>query len=264
MKSRLIYTAIFGDYDNVISINHKISTGGKECDYICFSDRHLDVQPPWMLNVISNDDKTPAELNRQLKFLGNSIVNTYQEVVYIDGNIELVVDPFDYIGELSEQRPLVMLEHSKRSDVTSEIVECVITNKISVYAAIALIIRQARNGYRFKGLLTENRMIARYVPSLRVNHLFEMVYKEYMIGPKRDQLHLQYILDKAQVPVALISKLQQAEIFNVIPHRGQDYSVGRLKRALKRVSGYYPLTLLFKIIATIAATIPVKGASHKI
>ena len=88
-KPYVIYSALFGDYDNIVtpSIIHN------NVDYIIFTDQDLDVYPwkcvkvDWFNSV--DDEFTNRRAARHFKALPNLYMTGYEACIWIDMTHEL-------------------------------------------------------------------------------------------------------------------------------------------------------------------------------
>jgi len=66
MKNKLVvYTALFGDYDDLIEPKEKF----EGCDFICFTDQKHLTSDIWEIRLVEECDLPPNMMNRKYKIL---------------------------------------------------------------------------------------------------------------------------------------------------------------------------------------------------
>ncbi len=88
--NKVIYTALFGDYDDLIELQKF-----EGWDYICFTDQKNLKSDVWKIIEVNDDKNPPNILNRMYKWLPHRYLNEYELSLYLDTNIELLKKP-DY------------------------------------------------------------------------------------------------------------------------------------------------------------------------
>ncbi|MGE9748017.1 hypothetical protein [Escherichia coli] len=61
----VVYTALFGDYDELI----EIPEGMHKCDFICFTDQQIENNKGWKVIKIENSSDSNVLQNRKYKIL---------------------------------------------------------------------------------------------------------------------------------------------------------------------------------------------------
>ncbi|HCJ1226365.1 TPA: DUF616 domain-containing protein, partial [Klebsiella pneumoniae] len=85
----VVYTALFGDYDELI----EIPEGMHKCDFICFTDQKIENKKGWEIIKIENSSGSNVLQNRKYKILPHVFLSEYEYSVYIDSNIRLLKSP---------------------------------------------------------------------------------------------------------------------------------------------------------------------------
>ena len=248
MNKYVVYTAICGQYDDLPVIHDYASIGG--VDFVCFSDHDLKVSPPWRLVKIDLIDNDPMLTNRHIKFCSHKYLHGYVASIYMDGNLDIGPGAVKILEELSSSSSCVFIQHPDRSSALEEVVACIFYKNISVMDSIKLVLRQSISGYRDNLQLTANRYFARYYDS-ELNDFFDAVFHEFCRGPKRDQLHLQYMLWCSNVGHKVVEKKWAGEYIDIRPHNDQEKFLIRLFRKVNTILFNAPLLYFFVAIRNI-------------
>ncbi|MGR5547051.1 glycosyltransferase domain-containing protein [Vibrio sp. PNB22_2_2] len=186
-----IYTAVFGDYDKINSIAQQTGISS----YLVFSDRALDVPPPWEV-VVVNDMKCydNKDKNRQVKFFPMRFLSDFDCSLYIDGNILVKSDINieDYM-----KYDFCAFEHPHRHCLKKELVELGYLGKLKkddIVSGVQQVHNYMMLGYPNK-IMIEANIIFRHHHK-EVEYVMEKWWHEYEHGVKRDQISLCYVLWK--------------------------------------------------------------------
>lgn len=197
MNTKVIYTAIFNNYDTIklnTFINH-------DYDYILFTDNETledemqgkrAKQSNWKVIILSGISNYREEA-RKLKTQMHGYLSKYKESIWIDGC-------FQQIGDLNEftepiDRNFATVKHSSRSSVYDEADACV-KNRLDDKSTIqAQMMRYKEDGYLDDLGLVASGIIYRKrgVKNRKINAAW---WKEIEKGSIRDQLSLNYVLWK--------------------------------------------------------------------
>ena len=91
MKDYVIYSAIIGEYDNVL----QPLTLHEEFDYILFSDTINDNKiGVWNIKKVKYDNPDKARVVRWIKTHPDQLVKEYKFSLWIDGNIQILTNDF--------------------------------------------------------------------------------------------------------------------------------------------------------------------------
>ena len=189
MHNRVVYTAVFGNYDKVSAINPNYN-----CDFICFTDNPECVSFGWKVVLVELNGEMPAQANRRYKMLPHIYLRNYQFSLYIDGNITLMADPTPLFHKYLDITVMAIPAHPFRNCAYLEANECVekgIVNKDEVEKQMS---RYAEQGFPENYGLTANGIILRNHLNNEVILLMNYWWEEYSRGCKRDQLSLAYLL----------------------------------------------------------------------
>lgn len=178
-----VYTALFGDYDDLIEPKEKF----EGCDFICFTDQEQLKSDIWEIKVIKECDLPP---NPHL-FLGE-----YEWSLYVDANIAILKNPLELANKYLTKHDLALPKHFARDCIYEEAKECVILGKTKYEET-----KKQMDGYRKDGFpenfgLGENNILLRRHNGEKVIKLMTDWWNELKTQTKRDQLSLGYVIWK--------------------------------------------------------------------
>ncbi|QLO51763.1 DUF616 domain-containing protein [Klebsiella grimontii] len=222
----VIYTALFGDYDDLIDpvgVDYK-------CDFICFTDQKNIISKKWKVIYVDTQQNSVLK-NREYKFLPHKFLNTYQVSMYIDANIKILNDPYYFIERYSDSYGICVPKHFERECIYDEITQCVNLNKISKEEGNVIFDILKADNYPSKNGLGENNIIIRRHMEPEIVLLMESWWETFRKGAKRDQLTLLYLAWKNNIPVYLMDETSRNKnkYFRYNLHKG-DKKLPFLKR----------------------------------
>lgn len=116
-KARIcVYTAVFGGYDALPSVN--FATTG--VDFICFTDSPV-IANGWDVRLVEPTERNAIIENRKYKMLPHQFLSEYDYTLYIDSNLMLVGDISRLVSVWLHGYDFVAWKHPERCDVYSEI-----------------------------------------------------------------------------------------------------------------------------------------------
>ena len=207
-KDRLVvYTALFGDYDDLIDPPKKF----EGCDFVCFTDQKLLKSDLWEIRLVEDCDLPPNMMNRRYKILPHLFFPEYERSLYVDANIKLLNNPFNLVNKYLGKSLFSAPKHPWRNCIYQEARECIYLKK-ERYESIAPQIKK----YRESGMpenfgLTENNVLIRFHNDLKVIALMISWWDEINVGAKRDQLSLPYVLFKHEFDISLIEESSRSK-----------------------------------------------------
>lgn len=190
-KDRLVvYTALFGDYDELIDPPEMFSG----CDFVCFTDQAHLTSDIWEVRFIKECDLPPNMMNRRYKILPHLFFPEYQRSLYVDANVGILKNPKDLAAKYLSQYDFVAPKHFARNCVYDEAKECIVLMKDDPAN-----IKEQMHRYKHEGLpvglgLTENNILLRNHNEVSVIAAMTAWWQELQKETKRDQLSLPYIL----------------------------------------------------------------------
>jgi hypothetical protein len=217
LNKRVVYTANFGSYDQLTDLPLVIGT-----DYICFSDHLPTNTKGWDIRtLIFPPDMSDAKKNRYCKFHSHILLEAYEEVIYIDSNVQLI-EGYDKYFSCYNSHDLVLFAHPHRLSVNSEIAACLNASKIT-YEIECLI----RNRYKkyldssSDNWLSENRVFYRKNSSDQVSKLFEFIWDEYCAEIHRDQIIMPFACHNHSFTPNFF-EFMQSDVAYIFPHRNEN------------------------------------------
>lgn len=218
---RLIYTAVFGEYDRV----YPPVRPEPDMDYLIVTDRAGMEVPGWKtMAADSSAFASTTAANRYYKMLIHRLVPGYDASLYIDGNIRLLDATAPLFDELERsEAALAAFAHPRRSTVAEEAQAVIELAKVGDAAAV----RKEVSHYRADGFPDTIRLIEGTV--LLRNHrrpdlgpAMELWWRLFGEHLTRDQLSLPYAIWKTGLSVHLLegSFRNPNPYFALYPHRG--------------------------------------------
>jgi hypothetical protein len=191
-NSFVVYTALFGDYDDLI--DPKEDYVG--CDFICFTDQEHLESDIWEIRVIEECDLPPNMMNRKYKLLPHLFLSEYEQSLYVDANIGIVGNPLELAKKYLDEHDFAVPKHFARNCIYKESQECVIEGKSKFYETKEQMKLYKQKGYPSEFGLGENNIILRNHNNDNIVKLMNDWWKEINKRTKRDQLSLGYVLWK--------------------------------------------------------------------
>lgn len=192
MNKRLVYTVIFGDYDELREVRRK----SEGVDYICVTDNESLKSNTWTVIYVDKASDN-VSLNRRYKFFPYEFFE-YEESIYIDGNIEIVGNVAKLFDECLNGFDIAIPRHPFRDCIYEEALACQRSGKVDD-AVFGQLEKYRENGFPAHFGLFENNCIVRRHSSCEVRALMSEWWGEFESGVKRDQLSLAYLMWKMNV-----------------------------------------------------------------
>lgn len=245
MNKYVIYTAIFGGYDNLKDPD--IIT--PNIDYICYTDNVNLKSKIWRIEVVNDTTSSAMILNRKYKFLAPyRELKHYDYSLYIDGTILLRKD-VSLLFEKYKNFPFVSFKHIGRDCVYDEMVSCIKEKKGCIDAILDLYYKcRTCNMPKHFGL-ADNKILFRSNSDLYYPIMRKCLLMTERIG--RDQLVLPVLLFENGIKYHFAEEnYWDSGYFDVWPHNNAPWHQ-LLWRHLKRLSeNYGVLTGLFHVLDT--------------
>lgn len=216
MKKWVIYTALFGDYDQLVDPDQAWS----EFDFICFTDQIGLESQVWKFVFVPSEGESPVLLNRKYKMLPHLFLGHYEVSLYLDVNIKPLKNPGELIERELKDKDFYLPRHSLRNCLYEEAKECVIFKKSRYQETLSQVSRYQKEGFPRNYGLSENGIMFRRHHTPLVKSLMEQWLVEFGQGSKRDQLSLPYVFWKngQQLPLGEFSADDQVN-FKKFPHK---------------------------------------------
>ena len=197
-----VYTAIFGEYDNLLEIPEEFIESG--VDYICFTDDPLLKSSTFKIIVVNDQEMSPSRSNRNFKINGARHLNDYNRSIYIDGNQAIsgrLSELFDHLD--TNNGTIAAFRHSRcRCSYieSADVIRLSLDDKAIVQAQMRLYeSEQFPKNYG----LAWNGLLIRYHTE-KTLAFCDLWYQELLRHSFRDQLSLMYVSWKNDVPISII------------------------------------------------------------
>jgi len=198
----IVYTALFGDYDELVDPPEKYDG----CQFICFTNqRHLHSNI-WDMRFVEDCDLPFNMMNRRYKILPHIYLPEYKKSLYVDSNICLLKSPKTLSDKYLTRFDFVAPKHFSRNCVYDEAKECIILLKDNKD-----LIREQMNRYKNLGFprhfgLSENNILLRNHLNADVVSLMDSWWQELSKETRRDQLSLPYVIWKSGFPFCFMEE----------------------------------------------------------
>lgn len=202
-KKIAVYTVVFGGYDN---INEPVVIPDN-CDFYLITDKPIKTESNsiWVEknlkeHTIHIENLSNIEKNRYCKMFPNKLFPEYEYSIYIDGNVQVMTDPTEFIQEMNSYG-LKLHKHYRRECVYEEINKCIDLGKDNKDRLLThkehLIEKNMPEQY---GML-EAPIIVREHNNPKCIKLMEEWWHEFSHYSKRDQISLPYVLWKNDISI---------------------------------------------------------------
>ena len=199
-----VYTALFGDYDELRPPAYK----PPGVDFICFSDKPL-VAPGWEIRLIDLPDSSPAMKNRRLKILPYEILSEYDCSLYLDSNLVLLGDFSRLYSLWLRGQPFVAWRHPQRCSVFDELYVLLASSRVDPSKIIDQYVFFSEQGVPDYVPMIEASFLWRDHRDPQVRMLMERLWGHLTSFQSwRDQPGLAYLMWKTAIlPAALPDRL---------------------------------------------------------
>ena len=188
-KQIVVYTAIFGDYDNLVD-----PPESSMCDFICFTDNKNLKSNIYKIVLCQPTDLDPRRSAKIYKIKPHIYFPEYKYSVWLDGSVIIKTNKFYiFVKKVLKKHDMAFLKHPDRDCIFKEAEACIELQKDNS----EIIIKQV-NGYKNEGYPEKNGLIAGGV-ILRNNRLKKVEkinndwWKEINQKSIRDQLSFNYV-----------------------------------------------------------------------
>lgn len=192
MKTKVIYTSLVGNYDEL----PQPRVIKDDYDFICFTDDICkDSIGVWKVKPIPYDCKNNLRKSRYVKLLPHRVLNDYEVSVWMDANIQIINERFYYIIDklVANDVKIAQLPHLLSNSVYTEIRNAFYGGKVKAKEAIKQYKHLKEMGFPDESGLFENNVIFRRHKNKDVENISEDWWNEYCNYSERDQFSLMYI-----------------------------------------------------------------------
>jgi len=188
----VVYTALFGDYDDLIEPKEKF----EGCDFICFTDQKSVKSDIWEIRTIDECNMSKNMMNRKFKILPHIFLGDYDLSLYIDANIAILNNPLILANKYLSKYDIAVPKHFARNCLYKEAKECVILGKTKYRETKKQIKKYENDGFPKNFGLGENNILFRKHNSSKVVKIMNDWWNELNTQTQRDQLSFAYVLWK--------------------------------------------------------------------
>ncbi|MFC3415152.1 class I SAM-dependent methyltransferase [Algoriphagus hitonicola] len=196
MNKIICYTAIFGDYDELLNPVYADRLMN-EATFICFTDRN-DLQSDfWTIIYVERKYLDPTRENRYYKLNAYEVLPEHDISLYIDGNIFLKSDSINEIINqiFSFGAEMAIVKHPKRDCLFVEGETCIKFGKDRYDIIVNQLSKYKLQKFPHHFGLWACSIIFRKNTSA-VENLCQKWWEEVQSGSRRDQISFPYVLNK--------------------------------------------------------------------
>lgn len=186
-KNITVYTSLVGKYDTLSNVEYN-------ANQIAFTDQKSKV---WEIRKPYNKFKDDTRNSRAQKILPHLFLDT-EYSIYLDANIDLLVDPQILIDEFLKDKDIAVFRHCGRDCIYDEAEAIVGLHKDTGEAIGEQVKNYAKRGIKRHSGLCECGVIIRS-HTKRINELNEKWWAEYCRFSRRDQMSFPVVFPLEEV-----------------------------------------------------------------
>lgn len=215
----VFYTAIYGGYDRLAEIPHRVYNAGKESgvDFLCFTDDWRLTSNTWTV-LASQTKADPRAAAKFCKVNSHQILFDYCRSIWIDGSFRVLGPLWELFDEFSTD--IGLFEHTCRTCLYDEIRDVRIKRKESPSVLGDVERRYEAAGCpKDAGLYMGGILLRRHTTAVaRFNQEW---WSEIRIGSLRDQISLPYVLNRQGLLRFVFSADSWRLFLKLRPHKGK-------------------------------------------
>jgi len=238
----VVYTALFGDYDDLIDPKEKYDG----CDFICFTDQENLKSDIWEIRIVEDIELPLNMMNRRYKILPHLFLSEYDQSLYVDANIGIIGNPLDLANKYLEKYDFAVPKHFARDCIYEEANIVLRSGRINLLPTIEQMKNYYTNGYKPYSGLSENNILFRNHNQLKI--IMSLWWEELNKYEKRDQLCLGFILFKNNTNLILIDENSRGNgtYFSYQKHKLKSKSyIIKLKNYILKYIPFYIYRMMF-------------------
>lgn len=223
MAYRVVYTAIFGDYDRL----RQPRVISADTNYYLVTDIPLmSIPSPWRIKTLPkgwNCPRDPIRRARWCKTHPGLLFPRAETTVWLDGNICLLttveeLERFAFWKDLKGHLDIGLFAHPHRSCIYTEASACISLRKDDPEVIKAHVERYRQDGYPSNAGLVATGVVVRR-PTAQVRILNHAWWDEISQGSSRDQLSFNYVARKLGVQYGILpGNIFDSPFVRVKPH----------------------------------------------
>ena len=191
-----VYTAVFGDYDQL-----RPGLFPDQADYICFADRDFGAPYPWEVRVINPKRIGPQKASRFFFTQSASVLAGYDYTIMHGGNAILMQPPGELVSLLGDNDIAAFL-HPHRSNVYDEPGVCAALGKDLLENMAPQMERYREEGFPGSPFHACILLVRRN--TLKLLDFEDLWWREVLEGSYRDQLSFDYARWVTETPISVI------------------------------------------------------------
>jgi hypothetical protein len=238
-KQVVIYTALFGDYDNLI----EPAGSFPGCLFVCFTDQKHLKSKVWDVRFVEKNDMPNNFMNRHFKFFPNLYFKDYDLSIYVDSHIRLLSNPYNLVLNSLKNHKVAVPKHISRLCIYEEAKVVVSAGRAPKEQVHNQMEAYFNDGYPKDNGLGEMGIIMRRHSDLEVINLMNLWWFEYSTRVPRDQLSFCYVSWKSKIDINFVNdSARKVNKYFFLECHKHDPVVHQLKRHIKR---WFTLAVLF-------------------
>lgn len=201
IKGKLVvYTALFGDYDNLIDPIERF----EGCDFICFTDQKDLKSEVWDIRLIEECHLPSNMMNRYYKIMPHCFFSDYDFSLYVDSNVSILKSPYYLKDRYLCDSSFAMPKHFLRSNIYDEAGVLLRSGRVTPKKLFKQMLYYKKDGYDGGNSLGENNILLRRHNELGL--VMELWWANINKFTQRDQLSLMYILWKTKTNFSFLDE----------------------------------------------------------
>ncbi|MEA2019484.1 MAG: glycosyltransferase, partial [Campylobacterota bacterium] len=227
-NTKVVFTAIFGNYDNLKNPEYVNS----DWDYVCYTDNKNIKSDIYTIKYVEPVFSESVRNARMIKVLPHLFLIGYEYTLWIDGSVRLRGHNIkNLIKEMKLKNNYIFIhEHIKRDCIYDEAMACLLIGKDKEQDILKQMKYYFRNGFPDKNGLVESAQILREhnnSKTIKLNETWWKVLNDYSF---RDQLSFNYAIWKENLSYGRMQGVQwQDKYFKMLKHNGASDSVSLSK-----------------------------------
>lgn len=192
--STVVYTAIFGDYDELkepLTVNENFK-------YVCFTDNKQLKSNVWEVRYIECKNAKEIHKDREFKILPHRFFPEYDTSIWVDASCWLLGDLNEYMQIYQRYADVLFFPHFERECIYDEAAACLMFRKGKKEDIIRQVCHYAEAGYPADNGLVQGGVIVRNHNLEKMKTMMEFWWNELCTYSHRDQLSAPYVFWKNQ------------------------------------------------------------------
>ncbi len=234
MKEIVIYTGLFGGYDNLI----EPVSSFENCKFVCLTDQLNLKSSIWDIQYVNLDIYSDNMKNRFVKMNPHIYFSEYDISIYVDANVRLIKSPFCLI-EKHLIKSSIAVPYHLRNCIYIEATECINQGKAQKAIVQSQMTHYKNDNYPANNGLYEMNIIIRKHNDKIIIDLMALWWEQINTWSQRDQLSFCYCAWKKNILVNEINENARigSKYFFTECH-SNDSIKNKLKRYLKKIIYY--------------------------